>query len=1030
MGRGRDIALRIFFVCVMATWSPKTYALDPTLNIGQYAHTSWKIREGFVGSSTAAIAQTSDGYLWFGTSSGLFRFDGVRFVPWQAPNGGRLPADQVRSLLAARDGTLWIGTHEGLARWTGHGLVQYPELEGWLIQSLVQDSGGTVSLIAAGLLPNSAKVCAIRSDGSCDGEGGLSDRWMSSLLEDRMGRVWAASPRGLWRLKPGPAELFPVHETAVSGGLQEIAESGSGAIVIGTVDGLMELRDGEMRPFRLPLATQDAERAPTAVLVDRQGALWAGTEHGLLHIHQGQTDTFTRADGLSGDRVICLFEDHEGNIWVATTDGLDRFREYAAVPFGIGEGLTGAYTASVLASSDGGVWVSRSNGLNQWIGGHVNVFPEQGTGVSPLAVPSGASPSAASEMVKGGASLFEDHEKKIWIGSPHGLGYLENGQLHPVREVPSGYVDSFASDRAGNLWIAHRDLGLLRLSASHQVEQQISWAHMGHSDPALLLAADPQRGGVWLGFLLGGVGYVADGEVRESYSVADGLAKGRVRHLRVDEAGTLWVATEGGLSRVKDRRVATLSMQDGLPCSTVDWTIDDDADSVWLYMGCGIVRIARSELDAWSAAADQGMRRTIQTTVLASSDGVRNFDTFDSFTPRAAKSRDGKLWFAAADGAIVIDPRHIPRNSLPPPVHIEDVVADRTLHEVDGETARISLPPLARDLRIDYTATSFVEPEKVQFRYRLEPHDRDWQDAGNRRQAFYTDLPPGDYRFHVIASNNDGVWNEVGASLDLSVAPAFYQTRWFIALCLVVGFAGVWLAYTLRVRQIESRMQLRLDERVAERERIARDLHDTFLQSVQGLMLKFQAVMARMPEEEPARALLEQALERADGVIIEGRDRVYELRGSNVKHQGLAEALADVAAELTPIAPTSFSVSVVGEPRPLHPVVREEAYRIGAEALRNAFQHAAAAHIDLEIEYTRQGLSVRIVDDGRGFDVATLADNSRHKHFGLAGLRERAQKIRSELEVSSKPGLGTEVALHVPGVVAYAPERPTKAVDG
>jgi hypothetical protein len=175
---------------------------------------------------------------------------------------------------------------------------------------------------------------------------------------------------------------------------------------------------------------------------------------------------------------------------------------------------------------------------------------------------------------------------------------------------------------------------------------------------------------------------------------------------------------------------------------------------------------------------------------------------------------------------------------------------------------------------------------------------------------------------------------------------------------------------------------------------------------------------------------LEQALERADGVIIEGRDRVYELRGSNVKHQGLAEALADVAAELTPIAPTSFSVSVVGEPRPLHPVVREEAYRIGAEALRNAFQHAAAAHIDLEIEYTRQGLSVRIVDDGRGFDVATLADNSRHKHFGLAGLRERAQKIRSELEVSSKPGLGTEVALHVPGVVAYAPERPTKAVDG
>jgi signal transduction histidine kinase len=284
-------------------------------------------------------------------------------------------------------------------------------------------------------------------------------------------------------------------------------------------------------------------------------------------------------------------------------------------------------------------------------------------------------------------------------------------------------------------------------------------------------------------------------------------------------------------------------------------------------------------------------------------------------------------------------------------------------------------------------------------------------------------LPPGSYRFHVVASNNDGVWNEEGASIEFRIAPTFYQTAWFAVLCAAAVAAMLSLLYVMRLRQIEARMALRLEERVAERERIARDLHDTFLQSVHGLILKFQAVMARMPEDAPSRSLLEQALERADDVIAEGRDRVYELRSTDA--QDLPQALAAIASELTPTVPTEFRVMVEGDPRTLHPVVREEAYRIGAEALRNAFRHAAARHIDLEIEYSRQGLLLRIVDDGRGFDVSALNEGESRKHFGLTGLRERARRMRSTLEVSSLEGAGTEVRLHVPAAVAFAINRRT-----
>src|SRR5262249_55069470 len=324
--------------------------------------------------------------------------------------------------------------------------------------------------------------------------------------------------------------------------------------------------------------------------------------------------------------------------------------------------------------------------------------------------------------------------------------------------------------------------------------------------------------------------YFVDGGVRAAYTSGNGLGTGMVNHLRFGPRGALWAATEGGLSRIKDSHIATLTSRNGLPCDGVNWTMEDDEHSIWLNMPCGLARIATCELDAW--AADPG--RVVRFALFDNSDGVRSHALPGGYTPQVAKSPDGRIWFAPWDGVSVIDPRNLHTNKVPPPVHIEQIVADRKTYDA---TSQLRLPPLVRDLQIDYTALSLAAPEKVRFRYKLEGWDRDWHDAESRRQAFYTNLSPRNYRFRVIASNNSGVWNEDGAFLDFSVAPAYYQTLWFRLSCGFVFLALLAGLHRLRVRQLAGQFNLRLEERVNERTRIARDLHDTLLQSFQGLML-------------------------------------------------------------------------------------------------------------------------------------------------------------------------------------------------
>jgi signal transduction histidine kinase/ligand-binding sensor domain-containing protein len=985
---------------------PCAFALNPALDVSQYAHTPWKIRDGFSKGPIYAITQTSDGYLWLGTEFGLLRFDGVSNVPWQPPPDQPLPSSNILSLLAARDGTLWIGTQKGLASWKGGRFTQYAELAEQRIFALLEDRQGTIWVGGYGI--PTGKLCAIQNASvQCYGEDGGLGHGVFGLYEDSKANLWAGVLNGLWRWKPDPPKFYPL--TGAPNGISGLAEGDDGSLLIALHGRVARFVEGKTdTAYSFPGSLRQVESI--RLLRDRDGGLWIGTSRrGLIHVHHGRTDVFARADGLSGDFVTTFFEDREANIWVSTLNGLDRFRDFAVATFNVNQGLSDDLVASVLADKDGSVWLGTLGSLNRWHNGQITTYDKRDGKLN------GLPPNC----------LFQDNRGRIWISTNREFGYLENNRFVPTKGVPGGLVHGIAEDTTGNLWVANQEFGLLRVVRGTMV-QQIPWATLGRKDLATALAADPLHGGVWLGFYRGGVAYFADGQVRASYAVPDGLGKGLVAGLRLDSDGVLWVASEGGLSRLKNGRVATLTSKNGLPCDAVHWAMEDDAHSLWLYMSCGLVRVARSELDTWAAAVDKNRdpKRVLHSTVFDSSDGVAIQAGPGGFTPQVTKTHDGKLWFTPADGASVIDPDHLPFNKLPPPVHIEQIIADRKTYDATANAnGNLRLPPLVRDLEIDYTALSFAVPEKVRFRYKLEGRDRDWQDVGNRRQAFYSDLAPRNYRFRVAACNNSGVWNEAGAFLDFAVAAAYYQTTWFRLLCVAAILALLGAFYRLRLRHMKRQFNMRLEERVNERTRIARDLHDTMLQSFQGVLMKFYAVTYMIQDRPEAQKKLETIVEQARQAINEGRNAVQGLRSSTVVANDLARAISGFGEELSANQTDGncpeFRLLVEGESRDLPPIVRDEVHRIACEALRNAFWHAQAKRIEAEIRYEARQFRLLVRDNGKGIEQKVLDVGSRAGHHGLPGMQERARLAGGKLTVFSRLDNGTEIELSIPASLAY-----------
>ena len=883
-----QIRARHFFVLstVLANLSlvvlPHALALDPDRRISQYGHTVWRIQDGAISPPTN-IAQTTDGFLWITTAQGLMRFDGVRFMPWQPPRGQNLPGTHFSAVLGSRDGSLWIGTTRGLARWKDGQLRTYTDLEHPAgIFAIMEDDSGTIWATRYGPNAREAPLCSISKETlRCFGKkDGIPVTYGLGLTHDSEGNIWFGS-KVLVRWRPGtpPTTYFgEIAELAKSDGVVQVALGPSGTAWasldgMGPQLGVRYYSGGKWTSYAVPGFDQTRVR-PGPLLVDRQGSLWVGTKNdGVYRICGGVADHYGVSDGLSGNDVGPIFEDREGNIWVPTDGGLDMFRDTALISYTTRQGVSDSEFHSVMALRDGAVLIGTSGALNilQKQDGKTVISDRKvsGQGVGPM---------------------LEDHSGLVWLGVDLALMRFQNGRFREI-QAPSGQsfasfggVAGIAEDSGGTIWIL-TPRGQLFSIVGDKIKQASPNDGLGRQK---YLVADP-NGGLWLG-ATGTMSHFLDGRLQTT-SLSSSQGPASIRTPFLDSDNSLLVPSSQGLYRFNHGQLTLFSSDNGLPCPETFNAIRDNHGALWIYTRYGLVRIAQPEWTKWI----ENPHVAVSVMILDALDGAQA-GTGDSYQPRSSKAPEGRLWFETGVSVQVLDPDRLYENALPPPVYVEDVVADRKRFDA---TSFVKVPALSRDLEIDYTAPSFSVPQKVRFRYMLEGRDREWQDAGTRRQAFYTDLKPRHYRFRVTACNSSGVWNQTGASLDFVVLPAWYQRTWFRLLCAAAFLTFLWGLYRLRLQQLARQYGMRLEERVSERTRIARELHDTLLQSFQGLLLHLQVVSDLLPmRPQESKQKLESAVDQAAEAIREGRDAVQDLRSSATVTNDVALALNALGQEL------------------------------------------------------------------------------------------------------------------------------------
>jgi signal transduction histidine kinase/ligand-binding sensor domain-containing protein len=991
----------LILVSLLIFLMPSAWAVDSSTHLSQYGHTTWRIQDGYFGGRLSEVAQTADGYLWIATDTGLLRFDGVRFVPWTPPAGSQLPSPKIRTLMAASDGSLWIGMDPGLSHWINGKLVNF-DIRG-AVGDFTEGRDHAVWFIYT--LARQTQVCqVVDNTPKCDEVKDRDSTPEGAITQDANGDIWLGTIHGAVRWRRDGVSKFDVpalHSLEGVDGVESIAVTPEGTILIGIAMpgrglGLEELQNGVWKPYRKP-GLDGSQLTVAATLVDRQGAVWLGTlQQGLFRVKGEQVEHFGRSDGLSGDSVRSIYEDHEGNLWVVTSNGTDLFRDLRVITFSTHENLGTEEVDSVVASSDGTVWVGGAESLDALRNGRISSI-RTGKGL-----PGGQV-----------GVIFEDHSHQLWVGLDHSLFLYKDGSFRPITRKdgsPIGFVGRIAEDRNNNIWatVFHQgNVSLLRIH-DHRIQEELTPPQVPRSQ---LLISDSD-GDLWEAPAGGGLARLKDAHA-ETF-VFEGISHPHLEQMILASDGSILGATASGVVAWKDNKRQMLTVQNGLPCDSVHGLVNDSQGNLWLNMQCGLVELAAADLQKWWEKSNAVLH-------------PRVFDVFDGARPgsapwsSAARSTDGRLWFANGSILQMVDPSHLSIDEVPPPVNVEQIVADRKVFPPQNE---VSIPPLTRDLEIDYTALSFGVPQKVLFRYMLEGHDRGWLEPGTRRQAFYNDLGPGHYRFRVIACNNDGLWNEAGAALTFTILPAYYQTSWFLALCVAAFLVLLWCIHQLRVRQLQRKFANAVEVRVNERTRIARELHDTVLQSLQGLLMSFQRAANLLPERPTeAKQRLEGAIDQAARAITEGREAVQGLRSSTVVTNDLELAIQtlgeELAAKQTTQNPPLFSVAVEGTVRDLNPILRDDVYRIAGEALRNGFYHAQARRIEVEIHYDERELRLRVRDDGNGISAQLLRNNGRPGHWGLEGMRERAKLVGGHLEIWSELDSGTELELRIPAAMAY-----------
>ncbi|MBV8051354.1 MAG: hypothetical protein JOZ80_09210 [Acidobacteriaceae bacterium] len=971
-----------------------TVAMHAQSQAPQYVTRVWHTEEGLPQNSVNAMLQDHRGYIWIGTFGGLARFDGERFTVFNSANTPGFGSDQIFSLYESRSGALWIGTVDnGLIRLQEGIATTYTERDGlpnrW-VNSIRGDLEGNVWINTAE--GGVAHIVGAKLEAYPNHRGRAVREF---FLQAQDGSMWFRCGQDVVRFAAdGSTATLHSNEPSVF----FVRESRDGSVWIALRDQyrLVRYYHGVFSDVPLPSVspsrlTGDLLLYSFAMTVDPDQQLLLLTPAGLVRIADG---TLSPPEALPlpaqpGEslKIRSLLVGRERNLWIGTIgEGLIRLRRAPLTAYGKDEGLSDSNFSSVFQDRQGRIWLG-GDYLYWFDGRGFHQFPHM------------------TNLL----SIAQTRDGDLWFGGYGGLYRLRSGVLSNFK-VDAPAVKIIFEDREGTLWIGglreDRPGGLYQFRDG-KLEQV-----PGISDVRAI--TEDRDGGLWLGGLEG-LRYI-QGSKSVTYNRNQGMSSNSVYDIHQDSTGTLWVATYGGgLIRFRDGRFKAITTQDGLPDNLLLGILEDGEGNLWFSSNQSVFRLSLKELNDFA----DGKVPFLSPVSYGAAEGMRSTES-NGGNPGGWITSDGRIWFPTLRGVVAIDPAA--GNRFPPPVVVEEAWANK--FALIG-SRRTTVPAGSNTFDFRFTGLSFSAPQKLHFKYRLEPFDKDWVNAGSHRTAHYTNMDPGEYSFHVLAVNNFGVWSDQEAIVRFVLLPHFYQTNWFRVVCIAVFLTAIWGIHRLRMQQLAQQFNLTLEARVAERTRIARDLHDTLLQSFQALLLRFQAVIYMLPERPAdARTSLEDAVDQASQAITEGRDAVGGLRTSTIEKNDLEVAIRTIGEELAAAesgqTSTPFQVLVEGTARNLHPILRDEVYRLASEALRNAFRHAAAHRVEVEIRYGEKYFRLRVRDDGKGIQPEILRADGREGHYGLHGMRERAKLVGGELTIWSEVDSGTEIELIIPASRAYA----------
>jgi signal transduction histidine kinase/ligand-binding sensor domain-containing protein len=965
--------------------------MDPDRALSQYIRDRWEKSRGFVAGQVYGITQTRDGYLWIATEKGIVRFDGLRFRLFEPLQPTSTTDTAALNVLPDPEG--------GLLTWLRRAALM--RFRNGVFESVLNIPG-----------PPEPQVSAIAAGN--DGAILIADRGQG-LLVWRAGHLDTVFPR---------AALPRPFVTA-------IAQTPDGDIWLGTRDaGLVRMQRGH--------ATAVAEVPPhqiNCLVPDGRKGLWIGTDNGILRWERGRVTRVATQDAGRA-RALAMVKDRDGNVWVGTSDGLVRIDSHGGVSLEQRESSS-AVTA-LFEDREGNLWIGTTNGIERWRDGAFTSFA-----------------SIDRVMAGGIGPVFSDADNRVWFGpASGGLFWFRDGQVGAAAALGHDVIYSITADAKGVL-VGRQRGGITRVRTfGGTVLTETFTERDGLAQNQVFAVERTRDGAVWAGTLSRGASRLKDGTFT-TYTTTEGLASNTVTAVLEAADGALWFATPNGASVKSPVGWRRYSTADGLPSNDVNTLFEDSAHTLWIGTAAGLAVMRDGRMASlpgplalqrasvvglaedpagglWIAAADRVFRGDREKLLRGTAGGgdVREFSAPDGLLDMEAIKRHriltadsrGRVWLSTSGGLVMADSRRVAAAIAPALVQVEDVSADGS---PVSQLGAMTIPPRPDRITFGFAALSLSVPDRVRFRYRLDGFDQDWSAPVAERQAVFTNLGPGTYRFRVIASNSQGVWNSAEAAVSFTIAPAWSQMGSFWAGIWLLIAGGIWGGYRMRLRQHARQLHLRFEERLAERSRIARELHDTLLQSFQGAVLRFRAVTYMLPARPAdARASLEDAIDQARQAIVEGRDAVQGLRSSAIGTNDIAVAIATLADTMSADdgsqrAPV-FHVTVEGTPRDLPPIVQDEVYRIAGEALRNIYRHAHASRIEVEIRYDQRRFRLRVRDDGKGIDAAAAREGTYGGHYGMAGMHERAKLVGGTLSVWSELDSGTEAELTIPAAVAYA----------